>query len=115
MLQPSIFLLLVHYRLDWSQSEVGLFFGLFALVTLTITLILYFSLVSQVKYQLIAVLVINITDTIINLAMIIATIIGFVQVRNLSFHSNDNEHDSLLVVGALGESVLATVKIFILT
>ena len=49
-------------------------------VTLTITLILYFSLVKQERFQLIAVLIINITDTVINLIMIAAIIIGFVQV-----------------------------------
>ena len=48
----------VYHRLDWSGSDVGLFIGLLALVTLTITLILYFSLVSQEEYHLIAVLII---------------------------------------------------------
>ena len=72
-----------HHPLDWSSSAVGLFIGLFALVTLTIGLILYFALVSQERYHLIAVLIINISDTVINCFMIIAMVVGFIQIRNL--------------------------------
>jgi hypothetical protein len=57
------------------------FAGLFALVTLTITLILYFALVNQEDFHLIAVLIINVSDTIINLLMAFAIIVGFFQVR----------------------------------
>jgi hypothetical protein len=58
--------------------------GLFALVTLTITLILYFALVNQEDFHLIAVLIINVSDTIINLLMAFAIIIGFFQVRQVA-------------------------------
>ena len=91
-----------HHPLDWSNSEIGLFLGLLSLVTLTITLILYFSLVNQPNYQLIASVIININDTLINAMMIMAIIIGFVQVQNLKFVKTENEHDSLLLIGASG-------------
>ena len=85
-----------------SNSETGMFLGLFCLVTLTITLILYFSLVSQARYHLIAVFILNISDALINIVMIIAIGIGFVQVRALKFVSTKSEHDNLLLLGALG-------------
>ena len=91
-----------HHPLDWSNSEIGLFLGLLSLVTLTITLILYFSLVNQADYQLIASVIININDTLINAMMIMAIIVGFVQVQNLKFVKTENEHDSLLLIGASG-------------
>jgi hypothetical protein len=53
-------------------------------VTLTITLILYFALVNQEDFHLIAVLIINVSDTIINLLMAFAIIIGFFQVRQVA-------------------------------
>ena len=101
----------VYHRLDWSGSDVGLFIGLLALVTLTITLILYFSLVSQEEYHLIAVLIINITDTAINIFMCVAIVIGFVQVRNLRFVQAENEHDVLLIIGASGIFLYASYTI----
>ena len=101
----------VYHRLDWSGSDVGLFIGLLALVTLTITLILYFSLVNQEQYHLIAVLIINITDTAINIFMCIAIIIGFFQVRNLRFVQAENEHDVLLIIGASGIFLYASYTI----
>ena len=88
--------------MDWSGSDIGLFIGLLSLVTLTITLILYFSLVNQERFHLIAVLIINVTDTAINIFMCIAIIIGFIQVRNLRFVQAENEHDVLLIIGASG-------------
>ena len=91
-----------HHPLDWSNSEVGLFLGLLSLVTLTITLILYFSLVNQSDYQLIASVIININDSLINAMMIMAIIVGFVQVQDLKFVKTENEHDSLLLIGASG-------------
>jgi hypothetical protein len=36
---------------DWSASSFGLFMGLLSLVTLIITLILYFALVNQEEYR----------------------------------------------------------------
>ena len=36
---------------DWSSSSFGLFMGLLSLVTLIITLILYFALVNQEEYR----------------------------------------------------------------
>ena len=98
----SLTLTVRHHPLDWSNSEIGLFLGLLSLVTLTITLILYFSLVNQPSYQLIASVIININDTLINAMMIMAIIIGFVQVQNLKFVKTENEHDSLLLIGASG-------------
>ena len=94
-----------HHPLDWSNSEVGLFLGLLSLVTLTITLILYFSLVSQTNYQLMAIMIINTNDTVINIMMIVAIIVGFVQVQNLNTIKTENEHDSLLLIGASGTPV----------
>ena len=41
--------------------------------------------VSQERFHLIGVIIINVSDTIINAFMIIAIIIGFFQVRNLKF------------------------------
>ena len=93
----------VHHPLDWSNSEVGLFLGLLSLVTLTITLILYFSLVSQTNYQLIAIMIINTNDTVINAMMIVAIIVGFVQVQTLNTVKTEKEDDSLLLIGASGE------------
>lgn len=49
-------------------------------MTLTITLLLYFALVSQERFHLPAVLIINVTDTVINVFMCIAILIGFFQV-----------------------------------
>jgi len=89
-------------RMDWSSSAIGLFLGLLALVTLTITLILYFALVNQENFHLIAVLIINVNDTIINALMVIAIIIGFCQVRNLQFVQSENEHDILMIISAFG-------------
>jgi len=89
-------------RMDWSSSAIGLFLGLLALVTLTITLILYFALVNQENFHLIAVLIINVNDTIINTLMVVAIIIGFFQVRNLQFVQSENEHDILMIISAFG-------------
>ena len=65
--------------------------GLLALVTLTITLILYFALVNQKDFHLIAVLIINVSDTVINGLMVVAIIIGFIQIRNLKFVQEKNQ------------------------
>jgi len=91
-----------HQRMDWSASAIGLFLGLLALVTLTITLILYFALVNQESFHLIAVLLINVNDTIINGLMVVAIIIGFFQIRNLQFVQSDNVHDVLMMISAFG-------------
>ncbi|XP_023336803.1 uncharacterized protein LOC111707854 [Eurytemora carolleeae] len=91
-----------YLRMDWSSSAIGLFLGLLALVTLTITLILYFALVNQENFHLIAVLMINVNDTIINCLMVLAIIIGFIQIRNLQFVQSDNEHDILMIISAFG-------------
>ena len=45
--------------LDWSGSSFGLFMGLLSMVTLIIALILYFALVNQEDYQMVAILVNN--------------------------------------------------------
>ena len=47
--------------LDWSGSSFGLFMGLLSMVTLIIALILYFALVNQEDYQMVAILVNNIS------------------------------------------------------
>jgi len=101
----------VYHRMDWSGSDMGLFIGLLSLVTLTITLILYFSLVNQERFHLIAVLIINVTDTAINIFMCIAIIVGFIQVRNLRFVQTENEHDVLLIIGASGIFLYASYTI----
>ena len=41
--------------------------SMFSKVTLTITLLLYFTLVNKERFHLLAVLIINITDTAINM------------------------------------------------
>ena len=71
--------------LDWSSSSYGLFMGLLSLVTSIITLIIYFALVNQDKYQLFAILINNVSDTVINFLMIFAMIYGFVRTRHLQF------------------------------
>jgi len=100
-----------YQRMDWSSSAIGLFLGLFALVTLTVTLILYFALVNQEKFHLIAVLLINVNDTIINTLMAIAIILGFFQVRKLDFVQTENEHDVLLIISAFGIFLYASYTI----
>ena len=47
-------------------------------------------------------MIVNLNDTVINAMMIVAIIIGFVQVQNLDFIKTENEHDSLLLIGASG-------------
>ena len=78
---------------------------MFAKVTLTITLLLYFTLVNKERFHLLAVLIINITDTVINMwvfaisflsptflsglwrLMCGAILMGFFQVRQLRWRS----------------------------
>jgi len=100
-----------HQRMDWSSSAIGLFLGLLALVTLTITLILYFALVNQKDFHLIAVLIINVSDTVINGLMVIAIIIGFIQIRNLKFVQSENTHDMLMIISAFGIFLYASYTI----
>ena len=63
----------------------------------------HLSLVSQTNYQLIAIMIINTNDTVINAMMIVAIIVGFVQVQTLNTVKTENEDDSLLLIGASGE------------
>lgn len=100
-----------HHGMDWSSSAIGLFLGLLALVTLTITLILYFALVNQENFHLIAVLIINVNDTLINGLMVIAIFIGFIQVRNLKFVQSEDEHDVLMVISSFGIFLYASYTI----
>merc|ERR1719369_2509595 len=99
-------------RWDWSGSDIGLFAGLLALVTFTITMLLYFSMVNQKQFQHIGVLMINITDTGITAFMCIAIIIGFLRVRNLQFLQKKNETDGLLVISASGLFIYSSFTIF---
>jgi len=98
-------------RLDWSGSALGLFLGLLALVTLTITLLLYFTLVNKERFHLLAVLIINITDTAINTLMCGAILMGFFQVRQLRFVHAEAEHDLLLIISASGIFLYASYTI----
>ena len=52
--------------LDWSGSSLGLFMGLLSMVTLIIALILYFALVNQEDYQLVAILVNNVSGRLLS-------------------------------------------------
>ncbi|XP_040580037.1 proton channel OtopLc isoform X2 [Lepeophtheirus salmonis] len=95
------------YHLDWSSSSVGLFMGLLSLVGLIISLILYFALVNQEKYRLLAVLINNIMDTLINGLMILAMIFGFYQTRKLSLVRSEKDYDIISIISASGIVVYA--------
>ena len=99
-------------KLDWTGSDLGLFAGLFALVSLVITMLLYFSMVSQHQYKRIAVLVINITDTSITASMCCAIMIGFYQARNLKIIQNKSDNDLLLSISSLGLFLYSCFTIF---
>ncbi len=61
--------------LDWSSSSVGLFLGLLSLVTLIISLIIYFALVNQDDFRLVAIVVNSGADSIVNFSMVIAMLV----------------------------------------
>lgn len=123
--------------LDWSSSSFGLFTGLLSLVALIINLIVYFALVNQVRhtqlynaiticgiyflskyssakenYTRVGILVNNLTDTIINIFMILAMLIGFFQIRHLDFQeATEAETDTTMIVTAFGMFAYSTFTI----
>lgn len=77
--------------LDWSSSSVGLFLGLLSLVTLIISLIIYFALVNQPDFHLVAIVVNSAADSIVNLSMVAAMLVGFFQIRHLHLAGDEQQ------------------------
>ncbi|XP_072388960.1 uncharacterized protein OtopLa isoform X4 [Diabrotica undecimpunctata] len=93
-----------HGRVDCVGASKGLFFGLLMLVGSLICLILFFVLVSNNTFRVLAVYLAEVSHCALLVLSIIAILIGFIRVKSLKFKKEEQSdlNDILLRVSAFG-------------
>lgn len=91
-------------RVDCVGASKGLFFGLLMLVGSLICLILFFVLVSNDTFKLLAVYLAEVSHCALLVLSIIAILIGFIRVKSLKFKKEEHSdlNDILLRISAFG-------------
>ncbi|CAG9863219.1 unnamed protein product [Phyllotreta striolata] len=91
-------------RVDCVGASKGLFFGLLMLVGSLICLILFFVLISNDTFKLLAVYLAEVSHCALLALSIVATLIGFIRVKSLKFKKEEQSdlNDILLRVSAFG-------------
>ncbi|XP_056646059.1 proton channel OtopLc isoform X2 [Diorhabda sublineata] len=93
-----------HGRVDCVGASKGLFFGLLMLVGSLICLILFFVLVSNNTFRVLAVYLAEVSHCALLVLSIIAILIGFIRVKSLKFKKEEQSdlNDILLRISAFG-------------
>ncbi|XP_074101523.1 proton channel otopetrin-like a isoform X3 [Cotesia typhae] len=93
-----------HGRVDCVGASKGLFVGLFLLVGSLICLILFFVLIQQPSFGLLAIYLADASHCVVMAFSIIAIIIGFIRVQSLKFKAEEQSdlNDILLRVSGFG-------------
>lgn len=91
-------------RVDCVGASKGLFFGLLLLVGSLICLILFFVLIHQEKFSIVAIYLADVSHCVVMGLSIIAILIGFIRVQHLKFRIEEQTdlNDILLRVSAFG-------------
>ncbi|XP_044747991.1 proton channel OtopLc isoform X8 [Coccinella septempunctata] len=102
-----------HGRVDCVGASKGLFFGLLLLVGSLICLILFFVLIHQERFSLLAIYLADVSHCALMALSIIAIIIGFIRVQSLKFKAEEQTdlNDILLRVSAFGLFLYAVFSI----
>lgn len=96
-------------KMNCAGSSKGLFFGLLILVIATICLIVFFVLIENERYSLLAIFLSDVSHSAIMVMTIFTIIIGFFRIKQLKFQADRTDHlrDILLTVAAYGLYVYA--------
>ncbi|KAJ8919487.1 hypothetical protein NQ315_002108 [Exocentrus adspersus] len=100
-------------RVDCVGASKGLFFGLLMLVGSLICLILFFVLVYNKDFWLLAIYLADVSHCVLMVLSIIAIIVGFIRVQSLKFKTEEQSdlNDILLRVSAFGLFLYAAFSI----
>ncbi|KAK9873107.1 hypothetical protein WA026_020836 [Henosepilachna vigintioctopunctata] len=100
-------------RVDCVGASKGLFFGLLLLVGSLICLILFFVLIHQEQFSILAIYLADVSHCALMGLSIIAIIIGFIRVQRLKFKTEEQTdlNDILLRVSAFGLFLYAVLSI----
>ncbi|XP_035213552.1 proton channel OtopLc-like isoform X3 [Stegodyphus dumicola] len=96
-------------KMNCAGSSKGLFFGLLILVIATICLIVFFVLIENEHYSLLAIFLSDVSHSAIMVMTIFTIIVGFFRIKQLKFQADRTDHlrDILLTVAAYGLYVYA--------
>ncbi|KAG8187335.1 hypothetical protein JTE90_011697 [Oedothorax gibbosus] len=96
-------------KMNCAGSSKGLFFGLLVLVIATICLIVFFVLIENEHYSLLAIFLSDVSHSAIMVLTIFTIILGFFRIKRLRFQADRTDHlrDILLTVAAYGLYVYA--------
>nr|CAH0099300.1 unnamed protein product [Daphnia galeata] len=99
------------YSVDCAKANKGLFAGIFVLVGIIISLVLFYALINNDNFRALAIMEVAVSRLLLFCAAFIATIIGIYQIRELEFDSSRHFglDAVLLVVAQVG---LMAYKIF---
>ena len=91
-----------HYSVDCTNANRGLFFGIFILVLVIISMILFLVLINREEYKVIAIAEVHLSELVLYMMTLAACFIGMIQVSSLRFNSSrKTDLDNLLLVVAL--------------
>lgn len=87
---------------DCTGANRGLFFGIFTLVGIIITRIVFFVLVNQPSFEDSAVLLVYISEVVLYLLTIVAVWVAMYRIRDMKFHrKRDHLLDGILLITSL--------------
>jgi len=94
---------------DCSGANRGLFFGIFMLVVIIISMIVFFVLVERPRFKASSIIVTHSSDILLYVLASLAVLIAAIRVRHLKFHRDrdNNLEELLLIISVTGVYVLA--------
>ncbi|KAG5895146.1 hypothetical protein JTB14_007317 [Gonioctena quinquepunctata] len=102
-----------HGRVDCVGASKGLFFGLLMLVGSLICLILFFVLISNDSFRILAIYLAEVSHCALIVLSIIAIIVGFIRIQSLKFKAEEQNdlNDILLRISAFGLFIYAVFSV----
>jgi hypothetical protein len=93
-----------HVSVDCSGANRGLFFGIFTLVAVIISMIVFFVLIEKPGFVKAAVMIVYVSELVLYFLAMIALFVAAYRLRDMRFHWNiDNALDEvLLMISLLG-------------
>ena len=100
-------------RVDCSSANRGLFLGIFVMVILVISLILFFVLTEKPGLKTTAIIVVHATEAVLYMLAIFAVLIALCRVRDMAFHADWDLtlEECLLMVSLCGVFVFCLLNI----
>lgn len=90
------------HTVDCAGANRGLFFGIFTLVGVIISMIVFFVLVDKEEYNNTAVMVVHISEVVLYFLALVAVTVAAIRIRDMNFHhERDNSLDEILLLGSL--------------